>query len=52
MVIYSTKEECLKAIETVKVMGMDPLPWMLAQLEAFEKEEQKKAHAHNTGTPI
>ena len=52
MVTYSTKEECLKAIETVKVMGMDPLPWMLTQLEAFEKEEQQKAHAHNTDTPI
>ena len=52
MVTYTTKEECLKAIETVKVMGMDPLPWMLAQLEAFEKEELEKAHAHNTDTPI
>lgn len=52
MVTYNTKEECLKAIETVKVMGMDPQPWMLVQLEAFEKEEQKNAHAHNTDTPI
>ena len=52
MVTYSTKEECLKAIETLKVIGEDPRPWMLTQLEAFEKEEQQKAHAHNTDTPI
>ena len=38
-VIYSTKDECLKAIQTLKAIGMEPLPWMLAQLKAFEDAE-------------
>ena len=42
-VIYSTKEECLKAIETLKAIGMEPLPWMISQLKAFEDAETAKA---------
>ena len=51
-VIYSTKEECIKAIETLKAIGMDPLPWMLSQLKAFEDAETAKALVKNTDTPI
>lgn len=51
-VIYSTKEECIKAIETLKAIGMDPLPWMLSQLKAFEDAETAKAVVKNTDTPI
>lgn len=51
-VIYSTKEECIKAIETLKAIGMDPLPWMLSQLKAFEDAETTKAVVKNTDTPI
>lgn len=51
-VIYSTKEECLKAIETLKAIGMEPLPWMVRQLKAFEDAETTKAVAKNTDTPI
>jgi len=51
-VIYSTKEECLKAIATLKAIGMEPLPWMLGQLKAFEDAETAKAVVKNTDTPI
>lgn len=51
-VIYSTKEECIKAIETLKAIGMDPLPWMLSQLKAFEDAETAKTVVKNTDTPI
>lgn len=51
-IIYTTKEECLKAIETLKAIGMDPLPWMLAQLKAFEEEETTKSIIKNSDTPI
>ena len=51
-VIYSTKEECLKAIETLKAIGMEPLPWMISQLKAFEDAETAKAVVKNTDTPI
>lgn len=51
-IIYSTKEECLKAIETLKAIGMEPLPWMLSQLKAFEDAETAKAVVKNTDTPI
>lgn len=45
-VIYSTKQECLKAIETLKAVGMEPQPWMLEQLQAYENAEK------TTDTPI
>jgi len=51
-VIYSTKEECLKAIATLKAIGMDPLPWMVSQLKAFEDAETAKAVVKNIDTPI
>ena len=51
-VIYSTKDECLKAIQTLKAIGMEPLPWMLAQLKAFEDAEKAKAVVKNSDTPI
>ena len=51
-VIYSTKDECLKAIATLKAIGMEPLPWMLDQLKAFEDAETAKAVVKNTDTPI
>lgn len=51
-VIYSTKAECLKAIETLKAIGMEPLPWMLSQLKAFEEAEAAKAVVKNSKTPI
>ena len=49
---YSTKEECIKAIETLKVIGAKPLPWMLDQLEKFEEAEKNKKVAYNSETPI
>lgn len=51
-VTYSTKEECLKAIETLKAIGMEPRPWMLSQLKAFEDAEIAKVVVKNTDTPI
>lgn len=51
-VIYSTKEECIKAIETLKCIGLEPLPWMLDQLEKFEKAEKIKKVEYNSDTPI
>ncbi len=51
-VIYKTKAECLKAIETLKVIGMEPLPWMLQQLAAFEAKEAESANIKNSETPI
>lgn len=41
-VIYKTKDECVKAIQTVKAIGMEPTDWMLEQLRRFEKEESNK----------
>lgn len=52
MVIYTTKEECLKAIETVKVLGIKPSPWMLKQLKDFEKAENNKKMNISSETPI
>lgn len=49
---YSSKEACLQAIATVKAIGMEPLPWMLSQLEAFEAAEQNKAVVKDSDTPI
>jgi hypothetical protein len=51
-VIYKTKEECIKAIETLKAIGMDPLPWMTKQLNVFQKEEHAKAISIDSKTPI
>ena len=51
-VIYNTKDECLKAIETVKAIGLDPFDWQLRQLKAFEEAEKSKAEASNSETPI
>lgn len=51
-VIYSTKDECLKAIETLKTIGMEPLPWMLNQLKTFENLEATKDTVKDTDTPI
>lgn len=39
-IIYATKDECLKAIETVKLFGKEPFPWMIEQLKAFKKLNQ------------
>lgn len=36
-IIYNTKEECLKAIESFKAAGYEPMPWMLDQLKSFEE---------------
>lgn len=49
---YNTKEECLKAIATLKSIGKDPLPWMTAQLKAFQAAEASKALVKNSKTPI
>ena len=49
---YSTKEECIKAIATLKAIGMEPLPWMLSQLKAFEDAEAAKAFVKYSKTPI
>ena len=49
---YNTKEECLKAIATLKSIGRDPLPWMTAQLKAFQAAEASKALVKNSKTPI
>lgn len=38
MIKYNTKEECQKAIDTVKAMGMEPAQWMLDQLNAFNEK--------------
>lgn len=51
-VVYTTKEECLKAIETLKAIGMEPLPWMTEQLQAFEAAEASKSVIKNSKTPI
>lgn len=51
-VTYSTKEECLKAIETLRTVGLGPMPWMLSQLKAFEEAEAAKATAMSGDTPI
>lgn len=49
---YTTKDECLKAIETLKAIGMEPLPWMTAQLKAFDAAEAAKAVIKDSKTPI
>ncbi|MBO5466229.1 MAG: hypothetical protein J6A02_02155 [Prevotella sp.] len=51
-VIYATKDECLKAIATLKAIGMEPLPWMLEQLKAFENSEKEVPVVHDSDTPI
>lgn len=35
MVTYNTKEECKKAIDTLKVMGIEPPQWMTDQLASL-----------------
>lgn len=44
-IIYKTEEECLTAINTLKVIGIEIPEWMSKQLEAFKtaKEVQQKA---------
>jgi len=51
-ITYNTKAECLKAIETVKALGMKPAAWMLKQLAALEKAEQLAALVQDSDTPI
>jgi len=51
-VTYKTKEACIDAINTLKAVGIDPLPWQLSQLKAFEEAEAAKASAINSDTPI
>lgn len=51
-VIYTTKDECLKAIATLKAVGMEPLPWMLEQLKAFEESEIQESVVNDSDTPI
>ena len=51
-IIYATKDECLKAIETVKLFGKEPFPWMIEQLKAFEKAESAIAVIKDSDTPI
>lgn len=41
-IIYANIEECLKAIQTVKALGMEPADWMLKQLERFKKGNTNK----------
>lgn len=52
MVIYKTKDECLKAIETLQVMGFEPAEWMLEQLKAFEEAEKSNTAKDDSDTPI
>ena len=47
IVVYNTKEECLKAIATLKTIGLEPLQWQLDQLSLFEHSE-----VNNSETPI
>ena len=49
---YSSKEACLQAIATLKAVGMEPLPWMLSQLKAFEEAEQNQSVVKDSDTPI
>lgn len=51
-VIYKTKAECQAAIDTLKLIGMDPLPFQLEQLKAFEDAEAAKDNALKGDTPI
>lgn len=51
-VIYKTKEECIKAIETLNAIGIAPLPWMTKQLKSFEEAERTQPISKNSGTPI
>lgn len=51
-VIYKTKAACQDAIDTLKSIGMDPLPWQLKQLKAFEDAEVAKENALKGDTPI
>lgn len=52
MVIYKTKDECLKAIETLQVMGFEPADWMFEQLKAFEEAEKSNTAKDDSDTPI
>ena len=51
-IIYKTKEECLAAIETLKSIGMEPLPWQMEQLRFFEEDEKRRAVNPDSETPI
>ena len=50
--IYKTKDECLAAIDALRLAGIEPFDWMLEQLEAFEEAEQAQVEASNSDTPI
>lgn len=52
IVTYSTKEECWKAIETLKIIGAEIPSWLQEQFNAFEKPESAKATVKDTDTPI
>lgn len=52
IVKYTTKEECLKAIETLKIYNIEPFPWIIEQLKAFEKAEKAIYSIMNSDTPI
>lgn len=53
-VIYKTKDECLKAIQTVKALGIEPADWMKEQLKRFEEADNEKTNlvSRNSTTPI
>ena len=51
-IIYRTKDECLAAIETFKIVGVEPKDWMLEQLEMFEKLESDSVIINDSDTPI
>ena len=51
-IIYKTKEECLAAINTLKAIGMEALPWQLSQLNAFEAAEKQSEIDPKSKTPI
>lgn len=51
-VIYKSKAECIAAINTLKAVGMDALPWQLKQLKEFEEAEKQSAVDPNSQTPI
>ncbi len=47
-VIYNTKSECLKAIESFKAAGVEPLPWMLQQLAQQTAEKRMEQNGRKT----
>ena len=51
-VIYSTKEECLKAIATIEALGYEAASWMIDQLKTFEETEQSTQTTNESDTPI